>query len=94
MLTAALPHLLQFGVDIVKRLRKKPEHEIGLTQGLARTFDAQLLDRIARRPQARCIDQEDRDAPDIDPLFDGVPRRAGDRGDDRPLITRQGVEQR
>ncbi len=56
-------------------------------------LDADLLHRVGRVTQARSIDDVQRNAFDLDRLAQGVPRRAGDLGDDRPLLAGKLVQQ-
>ena len=52
----------------------------------ARLLDADALDDVVRRADARRVDDAQRDAADVSVLLDGIARRAWHVRDDGPLL--------
>ena len=70
-----------------------PQHQIGFRQCSLRPLDALGLQTLGVA-QAGGVDQFDRPAVERDPHADRVARRARDLRHDRPLIPREGVDER
>src|SRR5262249_44306137 len=70
-----------------------PEDQIRRLDLPLTALDADPLDDVGGLAQAGGVDSAQRDAPDVDALFDDVARGAGDLGDDGAALAQESVQQ-